>query len=112
MKLAPIMVLLSMVTLAACARAPEQPNLLLLPASPEELGAFTGMPGNAVVSVARIDGQDVVIYFADRVSEQQLAASPARICASMEERLVRYEVEEIGQLSGLPGVDKLIVTCG
>lgn len=112
MKRAPIMVLLSAVTLGACAPAPEPPNVMLLPASSAELGAFTGLPGEAVVSVARINGEDVVMYFRDGVTAQQLAASPARICAAMEEKLIGYRVEDLGQPSALPGVDKLIITCG
>jgi hypothetical protein len=98
--------------LAGC--APEEPatEISVTSFTAEELNAATGMPGTAIIAASKAQNQYIVFYRADAVTDEQIAAAPAKICANTSSNVFATEGVDPTTPEFAEGVKKLTVTCG
>jgi hypothetical protein len=80
--------------------------------SAEELNAATGLPGEAIIAASRAENQYVIFYRDAAVTEEQIAAAPATICANTNSNVFATEGVDPTTPEFAQGVKKLTVTCG
>lgn len=99
--------------LAGCAPVEEPATQVSVTSfTAEELNAATGIPGTAIIAASKAGNQYVVFYRADAVTEEQIAAAPAKICANTSSNVFATEGVDPTTPEFAEGVKKLTVTCG
>lgn len=98
--------------LGACAVEEPAAVLTVTDFTAEELNAATGMPGDAIVAASKAENRYVVFYRDEAVTEEQVAAAPARICANTQSNVFSTDGVDPTTPEFADGIKKLSVTCG
>lgn len=100
--------------LAACAPVVEEPALAVsvrdVPAA--TLAEATGMPGEAIVTASVDNGTVTMIYREDMVTQAQVDAAPAKICAFGDKTVFSSAASDLPDYEIAKGMKQMTVFCG
>ncbi len=71
----------------------------------------SGMNRESISAIMGIENKIVVFFVAANADPAQLAAAPAKLCASRGLRLVSAEIKDLEHPASMPGIRKLVATC-